>query len=249
MQVKHGFTELRSQVIDKGLCTLCGTCVGICPKESLSLVYENDEVHVGLKGNCSICGTCYQACPGADIPMPELEKFCFGSVSEKKAGDLGIFNYSGMGYATDDRIRRAGASGGVTTALLIYGLEKGLIDCALVAGFSREKPWRTEAKIATNREELIEAAQSKYAPVAINSVLNEAVVRGFQHIAIVGCPAIFTPSEKWNTSIWSTKSPKRLSFYWGYSAVHNSTSRGPTCAGGEVRHIRPDAYHPNAISG
>ncbi|MDD5703659.1 MAG: coenzyme F420 hydrogenase/dehydrogenase beta subunit N-terminal domain-containing protein [Dehalococcoidales bacterium] len=37
----------------------------------------------------------------------------------------------------------------MTTALLIYGMEPGLIDCVLVAGFSKEKPWKTEAKIAT----------------------------------------------------------------------------------------------------
>ena len=183
-----GFNELRNQVIDRGLCTMCGTCIGICPQEALALVYDNEEPSPELRGECTPCGLCYNACPGSDVPLPELERFCFGMLREDNPDDLGIFTYSGMACATDDKVHRAGAGGGVATALLVYGLENGLIDCALVAGFSRDKPWRTEAKIATTAEELIEAAQSKYAAVAVNSLLHEAVKRGYQNIGIIGCP-------------------------------------------------------------
>ncbi|MDD5701364.1 MAG: Coenzyme F420 hydrogenase/dehydrogenase, beta subunit C-terminal domain [Dehalococcoidales bacterium] len=120
--------------------------------------------------------------------MPELMEFCFNRKHEVKPDDLGVFSCSSMGFATDHMVRKAGASGGIATALLIYGLETGLIDCALVAGFSKEKPWQTEAKIAVTKKELIEASQSKYAPVAVNAMLNEAIKRGFRKIAIVGCP-------------------------------------------------------------
>ena len=183
-----GFDELKNLVINRGLCTVCGTCIGICPQESLGLFYKNEEPLPDLKGECTNCGLCYKVCPGSDVPLPELERFCFGKSRENKPDDHGVFSFSGMGYATEERVRRAGASGGVATALLIYGLESGLIDCALVAAFNRDKPWRTEARIATTKEELIEAAQSKYAAVATNSLLGEAVKRGYRKIGLVGCP-------------------------------------------------------------
>lgn len=186
--MNFGFDELKNLVIERGLCTVCGTCIGICPQECLSLVYQDEEPLPVLKGECASCGLCYKACPGSDVPLPELERFCFGKVRENKPNDFGVFSFSGMGYATDEKVHRAGSGGGVATALLTYGMEHGLIDCALVAGFSVEKPWRTEARLATTPEELKEAAKSKYAVVATNSLLGEAVKRGYKSIGLIGCP-------------------------------------------------------------
>ena len=182
------FEELKNTVIDRGLCTVCGTCIGICPAKCLDWEFEDEEPEPVLVGKCTSCGLCIKACPGADIPLPELEKFCFGKTRDNRPDDYGVFTFSGRGYALDDEVHKAGSGGGLGTALLVYGLEKGLIDCALVAGYSQEKPWRTEAKIATTREELIESAQSKYAAVGVNAVLGEAVKRGYKNIAILGCP-------------------------------------------------------------
>lgn len=186
--MNFGFDELKNLVIDRGLCTVCGTCIGICPQRCLDLVYQDEEPLPVLKGECSSCGLCFKACPGGDIPLLELERFSLGKVRENKPNDFGVFSFSGMGYATDENTRRAGAGGGIATALLIYGIENDLIDCAVVAGFSRDELWRTEARLATTRDELIEAAQSKYAAVATNSLLGEAVKHGYKSIGLVGCP-------------------------------------------------------------
>jgi coenzyme F420 hydrogenase subunit beta len=182
-----GFEELENEVIHRGLCTICGTCIGVCPNKSLKLFYDNEEPLPTLEGKCSSCGICYSVCPGKDVPLLELEKFIFGKIRENRPDDLGIVIYSGMGYATDENIRQAGTSGGMTTAILKYALDAGIIDCALVTGFSQDKPWRTEPKIVTSSEELIENAQSKYLPVAINSALSTAA-ESFNRIGIVGLP-------------------------------------------------------------
>jgi coenzyme F420 hydrogenase subunit beta len=182
-----GFNELKKTVIDRGLCTICGTCIGVCPNKCLELYYDNEEPIPVLNGTCSSCGICYAACPGKDVPLPELEKFVFGRVRDSRPDDFGIFSFSGMGYATDQETRKAGTSGGMTTALLKYALEAGIIDCALVTGFSRVKPWRAEPRIITSSYELAETVQSKYLPVAVNSLLGVAAEK-YNKIGLVGLP-------------------------------------------------------------
>ncbi|AVX31310.1 coenzyme F420 hydrogenase subunit beta [Carboxydocella thermautotrophica] len=182
------FEQLKRDVIDRGLCTTCGTCVGLCPWRVLGITEEDGELLPELKGECKACGICTQACPGADIPIPVLEQKFFGRVRPERKDDLGVYAGCYYGYASDPTIREKGTGGGLVSALLAFSLERGVIDCALVAGFQQDNPLRTEARLVTTKEEVLAAAGSKYAVVPINSLLNEAVARGYTRIAIVGCP-------------------------------------------------------------
>lgn len=48
-------------VIDKDLCTACGTCMDICP---LDCIYLKDETaEVVYPQECWHCGACRQDCP------------------------------------------------------------------------------------------------------------------------------------------------------------------------------------------
>ncbi|MBI2858561.1 MAG: Coenzyme F420 hydrogenase/dehydrogenase, beta subunit C-terminal domain [Chloroflexi bacterium] len=183
------FQDLRSLVVDRGLCTGCGVCVGICPVHCLTAGLDDSEEPVPLQtGKCTSCGACFLACPGADVPFPELTRFCYRKTPSTKFEDLGFFTLAASAYATDNRTRIAGASGGVVTALLKYAMGAGIIDCALVAGFNSRMPWRPEARIAASPEELESAAQSKYAMVPTNSLLRTAVDLGYENIGVVGLP-------------------------------------------------------------
>ena len=182
-----GFDELKNLVIDRGLCTVCGTCIGICPTASVELSYDHEEPIPRLRGKCNHCGNCNHACPGRDVPLLELEKFFLGKIRKKQSEDFGVFTFSGMGYAIDDKIRRGGASGGFVTALMSYALESGFIDCALVTGFSQAKPWRAQPTLAATPQQVIECAQSKYLPAAVNSLLG-AAAKGYEKIGVVGLP-------------------------------------------------------------
>ena len=185
-----GFDELERGVIERGLCTVCGTCIGSCPIQCLEWGYDDDDeiMPVDKEKGCNRCGVCVRACPGADIPMPELDKFVFGQARQDKPDDHGIFRTCARAWATDDKVRGAGSSGGVVTALLVYALEKGLIDCALVAGFDKEQPWRAVPVLATTADEIKAASKSILQPVAPTSLLTAAMEKGFEKIGVVGLP-------------------------------------------------------------
>lgn len=63
--------------------------------------------------------------------------------------------------ATDSKIQEVSQDGGIVTALFSYALDEGIIEGAVVAGPS-EKPWVPEPVVAMSKEDLIDAAGTKY---------------------------------------------------------------------------------------
>jgi len=57
-------------IIDKGLCTGCGSCVDECPFEALEL--HDDTAQVNDK--CTLCGACVDVCPEEAITLEEVER-------------------------------------------------------------------------------------------------------------------------------------------------------------------------------
>ncbi|MDR1190732.1 MAG: Coenzyme F420 hydrogenase/dehydrogenase, beta subunit C-terminal domain, partial [Verrucomicrobiales bacterium] len=78
-----------------------------------------------------------------------------------------------VGHADDEKIRRAGASGGVMTAVLLHLLETGRIDGAVVARQGVPAPESARAVIAATNEEIMAAAQSVYIPVSMLERLSD----------------------------------------------------------------------------
>jgi coenzyme F420 hydrogenase subunit beta len=108
------------------------------------------------------CGTCVGLCPRHSVDFKQLNQEIFG----KEPEDILLGNYLNcyIGQVTDYDIRYNSASGGMVTALLIFALEEGLIDGALVTRMKKDRPLEPEPFIARNREEIIEASKSKYCP-------------------------------------------------------------------------------------
>lgn len=181
---KKRFFNLSQRVIKKGLCTGCGTCVGVCPAKAIE--FDLDLEEPVLKGSCKPCGLCYATCPGADIPLLRLEKKFFGESRTQKNEILGVSKSFVKGFAGDPEIRQLGASGGITTALLVHALDVGMIDGAIVTAMDARRPWRVRPVIARTKAELMDAAKSKYAISPNNRVLRE--VETGDRLAVVGLP-------------------------------------------------------------
>jgi coenzyme F420 hydrogenase subunit beta len=139
---------------------------------------------------CQECGICVAVCPGKDIPMFELEEMIFGKSRDPVHDVVGIYRKAFRGYAGRGEIRKAGASGGMATALLVYALEKKIIDAAIVAGFGSEKPYLAEGQIVTDGKQLLRHARSKYGGnPPVNAVLSKAVLsQGLSKLGMIGCP-------------------------------------------------------------
>jgi coenzyme F420 hydrogenase subunit beta len=57
-------------IVGEGLCTGCGTCIGVCPKEAITLT-NNKAKGIYLpkrdREKCNLCGVCYAVCPGYSV--------------------------------------------------------------------------------------------------------------------------------------------------------------------------------------
>lgn len=104
-----------------------------------------------------------------------------------ETGEIGPFQGIIVARARDEEIRRNGQYGGVTSALLIYALEKGHIKSAVLTdkGGHRLSPG---GRIARNRAEILSCAGSRYSASASLSALNKAVKAGEDKLGVVGVP-------------------------------------------------------------
>lgn len=179
------FARLQAEVIRPGLCTHCGTCVGVSAG-GLTLAQTAEgplPVATGLGRACPEIG--YLACPGKGLDYPALARHVFGSIPQNWLA--GAVRSAYLGFAQTPEIRRRAASGGVITQTLVYLLEQGLVQGAVVVRQGAPKPWLAEPIIARTVEEVMSASQSVYAPVPVNTLL--AAMADFPgRLAYVGLP-------------------------------------------------------------
>lgn len=206
---RKGFSELEREVISSGLCTLCGTCAGICPRQVIEMRiedHESDEPIPTLAGECTSCGICYSVCPGKNVPLADLDRFVFGREREPLDEPIGIFRKCFKGYGTG-RLRTGSSSGGVTLGVVAYALAEGIIDAAVVAVRSKKHPWRATPGIITSAEDAVRGVRSVMEAVPVNAAIHEAVVtRGYSRIGVVGLPCQVHGIRK----LQAAAKPKRL---------------------------------------
>ncbi|MCW4009758.1 MAG: Coenzyme F420 hydrogenase/dehydrogenase, beta subunit C-terminal domain [Candidatus Bathyarchaeota archaeon] len=79
-----------------------------------------------------------------------------------------------------------GQDGGMVTALLIWGMQKGLFDAAVVV--QRTGGYRAQAATAETPDEVMAARRTEYLRVSTSSKLRELVACGKRRIAVVCTP-------------------------------------------------------------
>ena len=214
------FKDLHRDVISRGLCTACGSCVGICPTKGTSMAYIDHEPEPMLEGLCNDCSLCYEICPGKDIPFPAMEKLVFGRQKQPVKEPLGIYRACLAGYATDEKLRASGASGGIASALLVYALEQGLINRALVGEMGGDVPWHTKPLVASNREDVLRAAKTKSQVVYTNALIGEALKKDAK-VGLVGLGCHIHALRKLQLKYPSHRISKSIPFTLGLFCYSN----------------------------
>jgi coenzyme F420 hydrogenase subunit beta len=177
------YEDLEARIIDTRECTVCGACITACPDSHIKLI-ENGPKRAKRTMDCVGCHTCYDACY---MLRHDLIKDIEGSVvGWGRKGSIGLYRRIVATRTKDTGIERICQNGGVVTTLLLYALDSGLIDGALVVG---RDAWAPVASIARTRDEIIRAAGTKYGVVPVLKELRAAVVDcGLSRICVVGSP-------------------------------------------------------------
>ena len=187
--------ELYEEVIETGLCTGCAGCVVTCPHDVIGYEHEEGkykpfhlEEELGLS-NCihgeKGCTTCTRACPRFRSWESAANKHLFGR--DRKDDEMaGIWEQLLLTRATDKTTHDKGQDGGFVSAMLVWLLDNGYIDGALVSGVEDDDAWKAKPVVVRNREEVLATAGSRYTYCANPLALRDAKEMGLSRLALVG---------------------------------------------------------------
>lgn len=172
--------ELRRLVIDKGLCAACGGCVGGCP------------YLVAFRGNTVVLdacvvenGSCYAACPVIPPDYTQLLGLVFKEPFQLTG--IGMYHSIMASKAADENVAVAGQGGGTVTAIIMYALENGFIDSAVLTSVSEYGSFPAGV-VAETISDVRSCAGSKYVGAHSLSALRRALDMGKKAIGVVGLP-------------------------------------------------------------
>ena len=178
------FGHLMAEVIRKDRCVTCGTCVALCPVGAIAI----EDGPPKLVGQCIACGMCYANCPRAVFDTGEMETQIFGRARSDEEADLGVHSAIYAVRAKDPDVLETCQDGGAVSALLTQFLSD-VGDGAVVAGLDEKKVWAARPVVASSKEEMLEAAGTKYTPSpTLVGVTSAALEYGKKKLAVVGTP-------------------------------------------------------------
>lgn len=175
--------SVTDQVVAKGLCTGCGLCAGLDGPQNVTMQMAPSghlrPVTIGALG-ARATNVLKKSCPGLQIAHD-------AALEAPRHKLWGPLIASRVGHAMDAQTRRQGSSGGLISAVAIWLLESGQAKFVAQVAASREEPLRNELRISRTKQEVIDAAGSRYAPSAPLASLRDLLSLG-ERFVFVGKP-------------------------------------------------------------
>jgi coenzyme F420 hydrogenase subunit beta len=183
LETRHmgfGFQELSKSVIDKGMCNMCGACISICPRIGINATKPK------LNDYDPECSACLKYCPETYFPEGLFKTALFDE-NTKDDYYLGSYNKAFIATNENSALRASSQNGGIVTSLLIYALEKGLIDGALLT--DKDDQWKPIPVIAKTAHEIKKYAGSKYTITPTLKIYRKAIEEHkLKKVGFVGMP-------------------------------------------------------------
>jgi len=156
--------ESIENVAEMQLCTGCGGCVFAEPmryemKDTLQYGKRPFLRENAMKSN----GAALKVCPSIELSRPKNLEIN-GECNKELYDEWGPIHGVWVGYAKDKNIRLSGSSGGVSTALSLYCLEKEEVGGVLHTAARQDIPLLNETVISKSREQLLSRTGSRYSP-------------------------------------------------------------------------------------
>ena len=153
------------------LCSACGACGVVCPKEAISFSTSSvGRLYAEVSNDCVDCGLCMKVCPSLVNSSHETNDPYLGNLLKVYTGKSLVHSY----YMN-------GQSGGICTTLLSYLSDVSEIDAAIVC-----KPSSSQAIIVEDKDDLKSTQGSCYTPVDLLTALKNIGTK--KSVAIVGLP-------------------------------------------------------------
>lgn len=181
-----------SYIVKNNLCVGCGVCQDACPQKAITVEATNGVFRPKVDATKCVnekgCHRCRMVCPGGGIKLSELANKYFGSeVGIKDNPYIGKYIAYYSGYSNNYEVRHESASGGMTSQFLVYLLEKGYIQGAVVTRFNKNKAFWVDTFIAKSKDDILSAKSSKYCPVTMAGLATNLKLMDGK-FAIVGLP-------------------------------------------------------------
>ena len=198
LALKYGVTGPRFLLEDES-CILCGLCHRVCSDlvgvsainaQNRGVLRDVDTPYGDLSEDCIACGACALVCPTSSARRREnIYPLLASDISELESefldgtidGDLGICRRMFAGRSAIE-----GQDGGMVTAILLQGMEAGLLDAAVVA--LQDDRYGATAILAENADSILEARGTKYVRISVIPPLLDALQKGRKKVAVVGTP-------------------------------------------------------------
>ena len=153
-------------VVEYQLCTGCGICAYMEPlRFEMVDTLEYGKRPFLIEKYIDETGEALAVCPGIQLNRENNIHKDKDIISELHAG-WGPVYAVWEGYAADEEIRLSGSSGGASTVLALYCLEKGIADGVIHTSADENIPYLNNTILSKNRNELLEGVGSRYAPAS-----------------------------------------------------------------------------------
>lgn len=188
---KH-WKHLDAEIVETEICVGCSACVVACPHHVIEMqdfrprhIEEELGPHNCIHGEEG-CSLCAMACLRLEPALEKIEDLLFGRRRKHPSEPYGQYREMWLARTKSDDVGKVGQDGGVVTSLLAWMIENGELDGACTAKPRDDMPWFDEPFVAQSREDLLEAAGSRYTYCSTPLALKEAAEKKLKKVAVVG---------------------------------------------------------------